>query len=430
MSEIAKKSVENFAARIIGQAFGVAGAIVIARTLGPSGKGVFTYAATVVAMFQMINAGQSSAIAWQYTRRKRRASDLLRAMGSVQVVFVLPVIAGLIAAAIFLPGQQALLAAAAAVPFALFVQSSTGFFLADGDVRAVNVQQILMGVLSAAAYMPLLIVLHANLAVLFAVWVAGFVAAAVYTAFKLRRYAQITEGDAANGLVREQLGYAGQVSLNSAVQYLNFRIDVFIIMALLGQSALGVYSIGIGLGEVLWQVSRPMVTASFARIARGSESEAAAATATCMRHSFALVLLGAIVIFFAAPPLIPLVYGRQFAEAGLVARLLLPGIIAYSMMPTLATFFAQQLGQPRIPLIFSSVSTVLCAVITFLTIPHFGILGGAMATSASYCVAFTAAATYFVRRTRIAPRWLFALTRADLEPYRSLIARTAGSLRG
>jgi O-antigen/teichoic acid export membrane protein len=173
-----------------------------------------------------------------------------------------------------------------------------------------------------------------------------------------------------------------------------------------------------------------MVTAAFGSIARGTEAQAANTTAACMRHSFALVLLAAIVVFFAAPPLVPLVYGKQFAEAGLVARVLLPGIVAYSMMPTLATFFAQQLGQPRLPLIFSGISMLICAGSTVALLPHFGIVGGAAATSVSYCIAFAAAVTYFVHRTRIAPRRLFTLSRSDLEPYRALLTRRLFTMRG
>jgi Na+-driven multidrug efflux pump len=123
---------------------------------------------------------------------------------------------------------------------------------------------------------------------------------------------------------------------------------------------------------------------------------------------------------------VPLVYGPQFAQAGLVARILLPGIIAYSMMPTLANFFSQQLGQPRIPLIFSSLSTVLCAAITVVTLPRLGILGGAFATSISYVLAFGVAAAYFVRRTHIAPLRLFTFSRSDLRPYRSLLSDKIG----
>lgn len=430
MSSIARKSVENFAARIASQAFSIVGAIVIARMLGPSGKGFFSYAGTVLAMLQMANAGQAAAIAWQYTKKGRPPGELLRAMTKILALLAVPAIAILVVIAVFVPEQRALLAVAAILPFALFAQSSTGFFLADSDVRMVNVQQILMSAASVTIYIPMLIFAHAGLTVLFVIWGGGYVAGAAYSYVRLRRYAKTDAQTRGAGIVKEQLVYGGQVSLNSAVAYLNFRIDVFIIMFLLGQTALGVYSIGIGIGEMLWQLSRPMTTASFGSIARGTESQAAYTTAACMRHSFVLVLVASIIVFFAAPPLVPLVYGAQFAQAGLVARVLLPGIIAYSMMPTLATFFSQQLGQPRLPLVFSSASTVICAVLTIVLIPHMGIVGGALATSVSYCIAFGAAVTYFVHRTRIGPRRIFALSRSDLEPYRALLTRRSFSLRG
>ncbi|HET9096222.1 MAG TPA: oligosaccharide flippase family protein [Candidatus Baltobacteraceae bacterium] len=422
MSTIAQRTVENFAARVAAQAFSIAGAIVVARMLGPAGKGAFSYAGTVLAMLQMANAGQAAAISWQYAKQRRSPAELLTAMVRILLLFALPACALLVIIAGLMPDQRALLAVALALPFALFAQSSMGFFLADGDVRMVNVQQILIGVVSVAAYIPLLIFAHAGLGVLLAVWACGYVVGALYSAWRLRRYAHDGQATPGANVVKEQLVYGGQVSLNSAVQFLNFRIDVFLIMFMLGQTQLGIYSIGIGIGEMLWQLSRPMVTAAFGSISRGTEREAANTTAACMRHSFALVLTGAVIIYFAVPPLVPLVYGPQFANAAIVARVLLPGIIAYSMMPTLATFFAQQLGQPRIPLIFSSVSTALCAGITVLLLPHVGIIGGAIATSVSYCVAFAAAVTYFVRRTRIGPRQIFALSRSDLNPYRALLA--------
>ncbi|MFN2448531.1 MAG: oligosaccharide flippase family protein [Candidatus Baltobacteraceae bacterium] len=421
MSELARKSVENFAARIATQAFSIVGAIVVARTLGASGKGLFSYAGTVLAMLQMANAGQSAAIAWQYTQKNRSPMQLLRSMIAILSRIALPVALALVAVALFVPGQRALLAVAAALPFALFAQSATGFFFADSDVRMINLQQILIGVVSVAIYIPLLVFAHAGLNALLAVWIAGYVGGAIYTAIRLRSYARKTAGDDNAQVTREQLRYGSQVSLNSAVQFLNFRIDVFIIMFMLGNTALGVYSIGIGIGELLWQLSRPMATAAFGAIARGTESQAADATATCMRHSFLLVALASIAVFFIAPPLVPLVYGKAFAQAGLVARVLLPGIIAYSMMPTLATFFGQQLGKPKIPLVISTVSTLLCAGITILAVPSMGIVGGAVATSITYVLAFAAAAMYFMQRTRIAPLQLFKLTRRDLRPYRALL---------
>lgn len=428
MSEIAKKSVETFAVRIGLQLVAIGGAIVVARTLGASGKGVFTFATSILAMLQTANSGQSSAIAWQFTKRGRSPAALIKAMLAILVAFAVPIAVGLALAGVLMPGENALIAVAVAVPFALLTQSSTGFFLADSDVRTVNVQQILINALPVLIYVPLLLFAHVQLWVVFTVWAACYMISAAFTAWRLRAYRNDRTGDDDAPIVKEQLKYAGQVSLNSTMAFLNFRIDVFLIMFMLGHSALGVYSIGIGIGELLWQLSRPIATAAFGRIARGTEAEAANVTAACMRHSFALVLAGAIVVFFLAPVLIPIVYGRAFAEAGIVARVLLPGIVAYSMMPTLATFFSQQLGQPRLPLVFSTTSTIICATATALMLPHFGIIGGAIATSISYLVAFTAATIYFVRRTHIAPLRLFTLSRADLLPYRALISAKVGMI--
>lgn len=421
MSEIAKKSAELFIARIIMQVCSVVGAIVIARTLGASGKGLFTYASSVLAMILTLNSGQSSAIAFQYAKRQCSPAAVLRVMIRILAAITIPGTIALALVGWLVPHQQSLLPVAIVLPFALFAQSATGLFLADSDVRKVWTQQSFPIVFSALVYMPVLIFLHASVWALFAIWAASYVGMALYTTFALRSYARRHEGGEPD--VREQLSWAAQISLNSVVAFLNFRIDVFIIMFMLGQSALGVYSIGIGLGELLWQLSQPIATASFGRIARGSESEAADLTATCMRHSFLLVLLGAIFLGVVAPPLIPLVYGKTFALSGTVTRLLLPGIIVYSVMPVLARFYTQQLGNPRVPLMFSSLSMIICAVTTVLLLPRFGILGGAVATSVSYITAFTASAIYFVRRTGIAPRRLFAFTREDLVPYRSLVLR-------
>ena len=172
---------------------------------------------------------------------------------------------------------------------------------------------------------------------------------------------------------------------------------------------------------MLFQLTRPMVQASFGRIARGNRAEAIAATAACMRHSVALTLAAALVIAALTPLLVPLVYGKAFAGAVLVTELLLPGIVAYSMMGALATFFAQQLGEPKVPLFLRLGSAIICAVVTVLALPRFGIAGGAVASSVSYIITFSLGAAYFCRQTGTSPVRLFVLSRSDLHPYRSMM---------
>ncbi len=420
MGEIAKKSVQTFLTRVALQAVSIGGSIVVARMLGASGKGVFTYAYMTLALLLMLN-GQPYAIAWQFTKRSRSPAALLHSMGKVLACVALPAALALAAVGLVLPDQRALIAVAAALPFAMFAQSATGFFLADSDVRSINVQTVVSGIIPILCYTALLLFFHVGLTGLLIAWAAGYVWSAAYTILRLRPYAGQRDGDDSGPLIPEQLKYAAQMGLGNAVMFLNSRIDVFIIMFLLGRSALGVYSIGIGIGEMLWQLSRPIATAMFGRIARGTEAESAQATAACMRHSFALVLVTSIPVAALVPLVIPLVYGRAFSGAVIVTELLLPGMVAYSMMGALTTFFSQQLGEPRLPLYFRLASAIICGVVTVLTIPHIGIAGGAIATTVSYLVTFAAAVVHFCRHTKISPKRLFLLSRDDVRPYFALL---------
>lgn len=419
MSGIAKKSAETFAVRLGMQAFSIVGGIVIARELGADGKGAFSYATTVLGTILIFFAGQSSAIAWQYGKRNVAARPVFLTAMKIFAAVALPLTLLLAAVGFFVAKQHLLYAVAAAVPFGMFMQIAAGFYLADSDVRSLNLQQVFPTALSAVIFIPLLIFAHAGLWVLLAVWSVMYACAAVYSAYRIWPLIRGRDRPARNsGLMREQLVYGLQVSLNSVVAYLNFRIDVFLVLFFLGQAQLGIYSIGIAIGELMFQLTRPINTSAFGRIARSGEAEAAELTAKCMRHSLALVLVFAVAVFFAAPRLVTLVYGAQFAAAGPVLRILLPGVIAYSMMPVLATFFSQQLGSPRIPLLFSGISTIICAGITIAAIPHLGIIGGAVATSTSYFISFVFATRYFSKRANIPLARIFCPTRADAMPYR------------
>jgi O-antigen/teichoic acid export membrane protein len=427
MSEIGKKSLQTLLRSILILVAGVVGSIVVARTLGAGGKGIYTYATVTLGVIVVPN-GLVSAIAWQYTKRHRSPAAIFRAMLKILATVVAPISIALALIGWLLPEQRALVYVAVAAPLALFTQSSTGFFLADSDVRTVNNCQM-FAVLAIAASVPLLIFAHASIWVVLALWVGGSIGSAVYMAVKVRGYATRTSGEDDGPIVWEQLKYAAQMGINSLSGYLSLRIDVFIIIFMLGQSALGLYSVGLGIAEMLWQLNRSIVTASFGRIARSEERAAAVTTATIMRHAFTLVTVAAIFVALLAPPIVPRVYGRAFEQSVVVTWALLPGIVAYSMMGSLSTFYTQQLGEPRLPLIFRLITTVICAVVTVLLLPRIGIVGGAIATSISYLVSFALSAGYFVRRTGTAPSKLFCLRKSDLIPYRSLLRVTLNSLK-
>ncbi len=429
MSDIAKKSLETFAVRVSTQLCVAAGGIVIARTLSATGKGEFTYAGTILGMLLMATVGHNKAVLWQYGRRGLPSSAVLRVMFMVVTAVSAPLVLAMALIGWLVPSQNVLLFAAVAIPFAMFAQSAMGIFLAEGDVRRINIMSLFPAV-AVFVYVPLILFVHRSLSVALGVWALSYVAAAAYMMFSLRPYRRNPQEASVKPLVKEQLTFGSQACLSSLVQYLDFRIDVFLVIYMLGSAALGIYSVGIAIGEFIWQLSSAMINPALQHIGGKDRARAIEVTAKCMRHSFVLVFGAAVLVALLVGRLVPLLYGPAFAYGAVVTLALLPGIVAYSMMPSLAAFFSQQLGKPRTPFYFSALSMTICALVTALTLPHFGIIAAAVATSISYTVAFVAAAVYFIRRTGIKARSIFALSTDDLRPYYMLLSSGLGAIRG
>ncbi len=430
MSSIAKKSFQTLAVRITMQLFAAAGVIAIARTFLPVGKGEFTYAGTILGFALMATIGHNMAIIWQYSRRGLPPGAIIRVMVWLILIISTPVVIALVLIGSLIPSQHSLLFVAVALPFAVFSQSGAGILLGDGQVQRVNLASIFPTVGATLVYVPLIVFVYRSLYLALAVWAAGYVASGIYMMIALRRYNRSAPHVDLRALAKEQLTFGGQACLSSLGQYLAFRIDVFLVIYMLGNAALGLYSVGVGIGEFIWQLSYAMINPALQDIGGPDYARSTEVTAKCMRHSLILVFAAAVVVAAVARTVVPFIYGPAFSYSAIVTIALLPGIVSYSMMPALAAFFSQQLGEPRVPFYFSALAAVVCAVATALALPHFGIIAAAVATSISYTVAFIAAMTYFVRRTKMSARRIFALSADDFRPYYLLLTSAVGVFRG
>ena len=424
MSGIARKSAEIFSVRLLSQAVGVIVGVLVARAVGPYGKGVYTYAVTLLGLVITIAMGQAAAVAYEYGRLGRDAHHVHRSMVVTTAVFGLPIALGL-AGYGFVQHSWAYAIVGLIVPFTFYGVLANNLFLADGDVHFGNVQTLVTsGVLLLGLGAAML--LHAaDVPTIMMVWCASYVVAWCYAIARVAGKLAKSRDDRGAYSVRDQWVFGFKSTANAVVAYLNFRIDAFILIALLGTNALGVYSLGIGVGELLWQLSRPVASAALQRIGKGTQAEAAELTARCLRHTILLVCSAALVLFVAAPWLIVIVYSPAFADAGAVLRWLLPGIIAYCAMPLFGTFFTQQLGKPGIPLIASTVSLLICTAASYLLIPRLGMTGGAIATSVSYVVSALVIGYIFMRVNNVKWRELIVPTRADIARYKELLRAAA-----
>lgn len=415
--DTARKSVETLVMRIASLCAGVLLGVIIARSLGPAAKGIFTYTAATLALMLTISSGASAAIARQYGKLNIPSGVVYSAMMRYFYFIILPVAAG-VAVFAFIKQQPLLYFPAAAFPLAYLNQTSLSYSLVDGNVRFSNVQGVLTQFGSLAVLGVLCGVFHVPIERALLGWVAVHASVLIWSIPRIRQYrsGKGTASERRDAFTR-QISFGLRVTVNQLLERVNFQIDVYIILLLLGPKQLGLYSIAIGVGELMWQLSRPMATASTTRVSRGTHEQAAAITTSCARHAFFNVGIASVVLFFVGPWLIRTVYGPQFASSGLVLQLLLPGIVAYCMVPFFNQFFNLQLGKPFIRTGVIAGSIVVCGTFTYLAAPHIGIIAGAIGTSISYAFSLIVCATYFCRVTRTPFYRLFAVDAVDLQQY-------------
>ncbi len=407
-----------FSVGVLGQLAGIAAGIAQARTLGPDGKAVLAYAVIALSMVLIGTDGITGAVLMQAGRKTDSIARIYAATIGVVTAAAIPCALVALAIGLIAPSQRPLLGAALAIPFALYAQGGRGLLLAMGATAAVAWQGAITSVAFSAVVIAALVIWHVSSYQALALWIVAQAAAAGYTALVLRRRIA-RSGPSRNEhslafLIREQLHFGSRSSLATVAGYINLRIDVFLISALLGPRLLGIYTLAVSTGELLWSISLPVIWAALENIAGDAFAEAAKLTAALMRSMVALQVGLGVVLFVAGPWLIVHVYGAAFAGAGTVLRILLPGLVVYAVETFLGYFILVQVRRPLLIFAIQGTSAVLCAVLTLLLLPRFGMNGAAAATTVTYVGVVALKSLYFRRKTGIGLREQWLVTADDV----------------
>jgi O-antigen/teichoic acid export membrane protein len=164
----------------------------------------------------------------------------------------------------------------------------------------------------------------------------------------------------------------------------NGRVDQLVIAPFLSAHDVGLYAIALTVNSVSGQLGNSIGYDAFASVDHGKDQRAKAGRPVG-QSLVGLSLLGLVTIAFAAVGGIGLIYGGNYAAAGLTTILLVPGSIASSVGSVMGPVgFA--IGKPVIG--SSSQFVSLAGVVTFIPagIALDGFTGAAIGSSAAYAV--------------------------------------------
>jgi O-antigen/teichoic acid export membrane protein len=389
----AKQTGVTLAARLGGLGLALLTSVIIARTLGPDGNGVYTLAVLFpLLVVTFTNLGIGPATVYYVAQGKYAVRDVL---GSD---VLLSAVTGLMATALgflFLLLLGGLLFPTVPAPFlrlSVLLVPLTMF-------GQLHINQVLLGSQRIAdfnaanvLYKLFLLVLVVGATVVLGLGIAGAIWANILAALLLcivlfpwvRRIAGGIRLRPQVDYVRDALSYGVKAHLGNIVGFLNYRVEVFLLGALAPASAVGFYAVAVGLAERLWFLSESASVVLFPTVsAEKDELRRKSFTPLVSRSILLITAAGAAVLFLISQWVVVLLYSSQYLPAINLFRILLPGIVFLSADRILANDIAGR-GLPLLNTYVGVVGIVVQITLNLLWIPGLGATGAAWATSISY----------------------------------------------
>jgi O-antigen/teichoic acid export membrane protein len=375
--------------------------VVLARALGPEGRGVTAlYQAAVNLGFALLSLGIAPAVIYFVARREQTARQALECALSVTLAAVAATALGALAV-MALAGdrieaeQVPFWLAVLAVPAVIQYRAVESVLRAQGRFGAMNALEVLLplSILSCL----LAVELTAGLTVERAVyaWSLGFVPPVV-AGYALVGVAAWPRRLARTMLLLPVLRFGVQAQLSNLIQLLNYRLDTFLILLFVNAAGVGLYAVGVSLSEGMWFIANSVAVVLLTNLTAGDEAYAARMTPVVCRNTLLVTGLASIVAAIAAPVVLPAIFGRDFEDAVQPFLWLLPGTVALAGTKILAAYVFSR-GRPMINAWIALATLAVTVVADLALIPLFEVSGAAAATSLSYVLSLVLTAIAYRR---------------------------------
>ena len=423
--KIGRDSVRTFVSGAVASALAILTGIVLAKALGPSGKGEYSAVRLLYDGVVAIAGGAGSAIVYYLTKGDKPLRALLPPL--LRAFFVLCAVLwlGSLGWAALHGFNLGLVVFMIIVPASIIISWQPSLFVSFDRVKSLNYQNVTLALITFLGTAIALLLFHTSVVGPLAAWMFGlYVLALVVVLFSIetikREPAHVEPVSD-----REIVNFSVRSSLTNVLAFLNSRIDSMLVIALIGIAGFGIYSMATGISELLYALSGSIATATARSIGVSNLQTSATVTAKAVRFNLIVVTLVSCVIFIFAPFLINKIYGKAFDSAALPLRILLPGLVMFSSARIFNAFFTYQLGRPIFAVYLLVVVTLLQAIGCLVFIPMLGLAGAAWASTGAYVIATLGQSWYFCRVSKISHRALWLPTMDDLSKLYEVAALTA-----
>jgi O-antigen/teichoic acid export membrane protein len=378
---VARGGVEAMAYRVLEVIAQAAMVIVTARLMEPAGRGLYALASLTAVLCTLPFGSVWSANAIEIAKQRTSLSELLGASEVIALVGgLLTAVVGFAVAAFMGDRWWVVAFPAATTPLILLARYGEGLFQSVGHIKAVNVITLGRVLLPLVIITPPLLA-GASVRAAIEIWTLWLVVLPILIYIPLRGVTGRERLPRERGIYRRLVTTGMKLSVANTALMMSPRIALIVLAAFSGDVAVGVYSVAIAAGDVIYLFTYSVVSSAFRGISLRDRTGSIELTVRSLRHALLLALAIGVPIVPVVYVALPYVVGSGYEQVPGVLALLLPGILGLSGFWALHTFFTVQISRPaivtRIALITLSANALLCLVL----VPLAGLWGAALATS-------------------------------------------------
>lgn len=221
-------------------------------------------------------------------------------------------------------------------------------------------------------------------------------------------------------LYMESFKFGLKQHLGAIFQLLNYRLDMLIIAVLLTSMEVGQYSVSVVIAETIWYIPSSLGQVLYPKTATSDIKAANTFTPLVCKTNIILTFIAILILYGISGIIIPWLFTSEFYPSVMALKLLLPGTFFLGISKVLGSDLTGR-GFPQYSTYASLVSLIFTVIFDFLLIPRFGINGAALASSISYMISALIITYLFIKNTGVRPLDLLILRAEDIIDYRRVL---------
>lgn len=405
-SDFAKKVGETVITRFMVVFISLVMSVVIARVLGPEGRGFFAAASALTAILaQFGNLGLHSANTYYLARDHSLLARLMS--NSLLVAVVLGGGLALIVGLVFTiwPGSAPvhgtlLLLALLLVPMQVASLLLANLLVGLYRLRAYNTIELTTRGVSLILLLVVIAVNALTVEIVFGTGVLAVIFNLGIISYKLRHHITRLALPSIT-LLRQHIGYGLRGYIASFFSFLVLRSDILIIQYKLGAEELGYYSLAVTIIDMMYIIPVNIGFVLFPKLTSMTDNEGRwLAFRRLLPYVVAGSILMALVAGIFADTAVTLLYSDAFASTVPALIWLLPAFVFLSINTQFMNYFAS-IGMPPITVYAQALAFVINLALNLVLIDTYGIIGAAVSSVIAYGSISLVSLIYVLRRQRV-----------------------------